>query len=131
MTGRRPQGQRRQAAAVLVALLALLFQALIPPGYMLAAESGGTPSVTICTGHGPLTIGDPNDRHAPPGKEKAAGVCAFAGHGAAPILAASPLPTQIRWKLAARKGSAPYHFVFVGRGLAAPPPARGPPASLA
>ncbi len=116
---------------MLVVLAAFLFQALIPPGYMLAAGRGASPAVTICTGHGPLRIDDPSGRHAPPGKDKAAGVCAFAGHGAPPILAASPRPALIRWSLSAPAGPLAHPRVFVGRGLAAPPPARGPPASLA
>jgi hypothetical protein len=115
---------------VLVALVALVFQALIPPGYMLAADRDNGPQVTICTGHGPLSLGDPADRHAPPGKDKSAGVCAFAGHGAAPVLAASPTPMPVRWTSTANAGPVAHHLVTVGRGLAAPPPARGPPASV-
>jgi hypothetical protein len=116
---------------MLAALVALLFQALIPPGYMLASGQGSGPTVTICTGHGPLRIDDPAGRHAPPRKGKAAGICAFAGHGAPPIPAASPRPAPIRWSLAAPSGPAAHLRVFLGRRLAAPPPARGPPASLA
>lgn len=116
---------------MLVALLALVFQALIPPGYMLAAGQGTAPVITICTGHGPLSLADRSDRHAPPDRRKGAGVCAFAGHGAAPVLNTQPAPTPVRWTLAAEAGPIAHHLVAVGRGLAAPPPARGPPTSLA
>lgn len=116
---------------MLAALLALVIQALAPPGYMLAAGRGPAPAVVICTGHGPLNLTDVGDRHAPPGKQKTAGVCAFAGHGSAPILTAPQLPTQIRWTASAAAGRVSRPRVFVGRGLAAPPPARGPPSALA
>jgi len=117
--------------AVFVALLALVFQALIPPGYMVAQGHGSTPVLSICTGHGPLNLSDPSGRQAPPGKRKTGGVCAFAGHGAAPILASPPIPVAVEWSQAAPAGPAPHRHVFIGRGLAAPPPARGPPAALA
>ena len=115
--------------AVIVALLAMMFQALIPPGYMLAAGNDATPVLSICTGHGPLTLGGPGDRQAP-AKQKAAGPCAFTAHDAPPILAASARPIAIRWSLLAPAGPVAHRLVFVGRGLAAPPPARGPPSDL-
>ncbi len=118
-------------AAALVAFLALLIQALIPPGYMLAAGRTGPAAMVICTGHGPLRIGDHHDRQTPPSKAKAAGLCAFAGHGAAPVLASAARPTPIRWSAETQVGPSVQPRVFVGRGLAAPPPARGPPSPLA
>ncbi len=121
----------RPSAAVLTALLALLFQALIPPGYMLAAGRTGPAAVVICTGHGPLRLAGRTDRQIPPGKQKAAGVCTFAGHGAAPLLAAPRLATEIRWTRAVRARPALHPGAFVGRGLAAPPPARAPPSASA
>ena len=118
-------------AAALVAFLALLIQTLIPPGYMLAAGRTGSAAVVICTGHGPLRLADHRNRQAPPAKGKAAGLCAFAGHGAAPPLPTARLPSEIRWTRAPDAGLAARPVVFVGRGLAAPPPARGPPSALA
>ncbi len=117
--------------AALIALLALLIQALIPPGYMLAAGRTGPAAVVICTGHGPLTIAGHRDPQAPPAKGKAAGLCAFAGHGAAPLLPTGRLPTEVRWTPAPRAGPAVHPTAFVGRGLAAPPPARAPPSASA
>ena len=131
MSTRGSRGARRPGAAAIVALLALVFQALVPPGYMLASERGATAVLSICTGHGPLSLGDPGDRQAPPSKQKPSGPCAFAGHGAPPILAAFAPSIAIRWSLSATAGPAAHLRVFVGRGLAAPPPARGPPSALA
>ncbi len=131
MNAPRLHRSARPPAAVLTALLALLIQALIPPGYMLAAGRTSPAAVVICTGHGPLRLAGHQDRQAPPAKQKAAGVCAFAGHGAAPLRAALRLPTEIRWTRAVFAGPAVHPSVFVGRGLAAPPPARGPPSASA
>ncbi len=128
MSNKGSRGAGRPGVAVVIALLAMMFQALIPPGYMLAAGSDATPVLSICTGHGPLTLGDPGHRQAP-AKQKAAGPCAFTGHSAPPILAASARPIAIRWSLSA-PGPVAHRLVFVGRGLAAPPPARGPPTAL-
>ena len=130
MGARGIRGAGRPGAAVIVALLALVFQALIPPGYMLAAGRDASPVLSICTGHGAMALGDSTDRQSPPLKQKAAGPCAFAGHGAPPILAASVHPIAIAWSLAAPAGPVAHPRVIVGRGLAAPPPARGPPSAL-
>jgi hypothetical protein len=118
--------------AALVALLAVFFQALIPPGYMLAASGPKAgPQVVICTGHGPLRLADPADHQAPPGKQKSSGVCAFAGHGAPQILTARLPLAQVRWAEVPPTLTAAHPRVFIGRGLAAPPPARGPPSIAA
>ena len=131
MSTRGSRGAGRPGAAAIVALLALVFLALVPPGYMLASERGTTPVLSICTGHGPLSLGGPGDRQAPPSKQKTSGPCVFAGHGASPILAASAPPISIGWSLSAAAGPTAHLRVFVGRGLAAPPPERGPPSVLA
>jgi hypothetical protein len=53
--------------------------------------------------------------------------CMFAGH-AAPASLASPAPAvTLAWATFTSKGLPPARRVLVGRGLAAPPPARGPP----
>ena len=131
MSSLRLRRSARPLTAVLTALLALLIQSLIPPGYMLAAGPASPAAVVICTGHGPLRLAAQTDRQAPPAKQKAAGLCAFAGHAAAPLLASPRLPTEIRWTRAVLAGPAVHPSVFVGRGLAAPPPARGPPSTSA
>lgn len=127
MSARGSAGGRAPGASVALALLALVIQALVPAGYMVAAGSNA-PVVVICTGHGPLRLADHGDRHAPLQK-KTAGVCAFAGHGAPPLPEAARPLSAIRWSEAA-PAVAVRPSVFIGRGLAAPPPARAPPARL-
>ncbi|HEY5410865.1 MAG TPA: DUF2946 family protein [Caulobacteraceae bacterium] len=131
MTDPGSQVRSRLTAAAVLALVALFIQTLIPPGFMLAASSGGAPAMVICTGHGPLALTEPGDHQLPPQKQKASGACAFAGHGAAPILPAPPAPIAIQWAAAAPAAAKTRPSVFIGRGLAAPPPARAPPSFLA
>jgi hypothetical protein len=111
-------------AAVAVAVLVI-----VPPGYMVGAgKTSGPPRIVICTGHGPVTAAI--DLGSAPAKPtKAGGPCAFAAHaGAAPIPSPAILPG--RWKPAAIAHAILVSQVTIGRGLAAPPPARGPPALL-
>ncbi len=130
MSARGFAGRRAPGSLAVLALLALFVQALVPPGYMLAAAPGAGPAMVICTSHGPLKIADGSDRQAPP-RNKGAGLCAFAGHGAPPIPAAAAQPLdEILWSEAASAVASDRPSVFVGRGLAAPPPARGPPTFL-
>ena len=125
MTARGFAGRWAKGAPAVLASLALVVQALMPAGYMIAAAPAQGPAMVICTGHGPLTL---SGRSAPkaPVQKKAAGVCAFAGHGAPPLPEAAQPLSEIRW-LEAAIATADRPDVFVGRGLAAPPPARGPP----
>lgn len=109
-----------------LSLLALLVQALVPAGYMVAdgPQDGGPQGegVVICTGHGPLTarpdLGHPGK--APSSRPDAP--CAFAGHGATPTppLAAA-LPTA-GWFAYAPAVQPWADRPAPGRGLAAPPP---------
>lgn len=116
--------------AALMAIFALLLQAAIPPGFMLARSDHG-PAVVLCSGHGPLLL-DQGGPHGQPGKSpasKAGGVCPFAGHGGPSIapagvalsrapLDATPSPDLVRLDL------------WPGRGLAAPPPPSQAPPSV-
>ena len=110
-----------------LAVLALIVQALTPPGFMVARQDGHA-AIVICTGHGPASslsdlLGHPGN--APQSRHDAP--CAFAGLalGAAPplmsmILRPVSLATEVA--LIARFDLIP------GRGLAAPPPpSQGPP----
>ncbi|MGL1400116.1 DUF2946 family protein, partial [Vibrio parahaemolyticus] len=64
-----------------LALLALLFKAYVPSGFMVA--QGGT--IVICTGMGPMTVADPrHDAPTMPDK-KADHSCPFAGNAAPPL----------------------------------------------
>ena len=117
----RTRLQQRPALIALV-FAALLIQALIPAGYMVAP--GQSPGLVICTGHGPL-----GDHKAPGGAPTTSheGVCVFASHG---VALATPtfdrLPAQVM--VARTTVVAPIGEQTPGRGLAAPPPpSRGPP----
>lgn len=121
----RKAGEARRLAA-LVAMLALILQVFVPAGFMVSATPGG-PAIVICTGHGPLLL-DTGD-HGQPTKAPASksGVCAFAGHGGAPLAPAPLALTGVRFEAFVPTFIARAH-VFPGRGLAAPPPpAIGPP----
>ena len=129
MAGAGKTSIARQLATAL-AMLALAFQFAIPSGFMVARGADG-PAIVICTGHGPLLAH--HGERGQPGKSPSSnsgGVCAFAGHGGAPV--APPVLSLIGARFealavlpAARPDLAP------GRGLAAPPPpSQGPPASL-
>ena len=121
---------RRRGAGLMLALLALLINILVPPGFMTTARGQG-PGLVICSGHGPVSVAldDLAGTHKSP-KSKPDAPCTFAGHG----VAAAPTPAM-----------APAVQVFVGvpelapvladltpgRGLAAPPPpSQAPPIDL-
>jgi hypothetical protein len=121
-----------RGAFALLAFVALALIVAVPPGFMVGGGGDGGPArIVICTGHGPVeTALDLGGKGAPAHGGKAAAPCAFAGH-AAPL---TPTPTApaiaIAWSLTAAPQAIPASQVAIGRGLAAPPPARGPPSSL-
>ncbi|MBV9510334.1 MAG: hypothetical protein JO303_08655 [Caulobacteraceae bacterium] len=110
-----------------LAFLALAFAIVVPPGFMPANRADGQGfAIVVCTGHGPLQLGQSSDHKAPPGKSKAGAACLFAANVTSPLL-----PVLV-------VGARPATFGVVtaaavsqqapGRGLAAPPPpATGPP----
>jgi len=127
MRRRRQAGGGTRLWAVGLAMLALVVQALAPPGLMVARQ-GESATIVLCTGHGPvLARSDLTGHPGAPSKSRPDAPCAFAGHGVAagPTLAApgarrltptSPPPVLARLD------------VVPGRGLAAPPPpSQGPP----
>ena len=118
-------------AALAVAILALLLNVLIPPGFMVV---GGptSPLLVICTGHGAVTQSSADLGH--PGKapkDKADHSCPFAGHGGSPLaprLMSVSLPRPLA---AIVRSETELHDLTPGRGLAAPPPpSQGPPVTL-
>ena len=110
------------------ALAALAVLVLVPPGYMLARGQGPT-RLVICTGHGPVTVAADLGRSTPAKRGKPAPACAFAAHlGGAPV--PSPTTLAAAWNPVSSIQPVLASQVAVGRGLAAPPPARAPPASL-
>lgn len=128
----RPEQRERFWSSVgqTLALLAVLLMTAVPQGTMLA-RSGGQVFITICSGHGPLTIAAPDGsggKKAPADGKRSNAPCPFASHAPSvpvPLLARvsvslpSPSP-DAGASLASRPAP--------GRGLAAPPPpSRGPP----
>jgi hypothetical protein len=114
-------------AGLCFAVIALLVQVLVPPGFMAATTASG-PALVICTGQGPLTAtGDARGHPLKPLKSAGDQTCVFAGRsGPAPPIALHVPPVLAVAYLAPadRSGS----DLMPGRGLAAPPPpSQGPP----
>jgi hypothetical protein len=109
------------------ALVALALLVLVPPGFMVASD--GPARITICTGHGAVESSlDLSGKSAPANHGKADAPCAFAGH-AAPLARAPAAPiVTAAWTLVRASAALPASQIAPGRGLAAPPPATGPPA---
>lgn len=124
---------RPRALCVLAAVLALWFNLLVPPGFMLARSVEGATRIVICTGGGPLRMvmdgGSSAHRHDRQPGEGVQHSCPYAAH-AAPALGPAPLPAlDARPLLEAGMVLALPFASFPGRGLAAPPPpSHAPPA---
>ncbi|HEY7900390.1 MAG TPA: hypothetical protein VIC25_04320 [Caulobacteraceae bacterium] len=114
-----------------LAVLALALTVLVPPGFMVGGGDTGEVRLVICTGHGAITSAlDLGGHGAPRRNAPSHGPCIFAGHGApARIVAPTPLRAIVWTPAAAPIGARPVQ-VRIGHGLAAPPPARGPPAAF-
>jgi hypothetical protein len=118
-------GRDRRALAVLVAVFALLVQALVPAAAMAAAPDASGRMV-ICTGTGVATVSD----QAPPSKPKG-----FAGMPCQDCLAAAlavvqtpELAVQPVTYAIARIERAPAERLIEPRARAPPrPPGQGPP----
>lgn len=116
-----------------LAALALFLTVLAPQGLMVA-RSGDQVFITICSGHGPLTIPAPGDlggKKAPPAKQTSDASCPFAGHAPSvpvPVAERLPAPLPLRFTDAVARLAATQ---APGLGLVAPPPpSRGPPSLL-
>jgi hypothetical protein len=110
--------------------LALAMQVFVPPGFMV----GGAPGkghIVICTGHGPMqSMADLRGGPAPDHGKKSNPICPFAGH-APPLNLNTPGPLlAVAWTFVSIPRGARRDQIVIGRRLAAPPPARGPPVSL-
>jgi hypothetical protein len=116
----------------LLAILALAVQVIVPPGYMVGGAVDGPARVVICTGHGPVDAAIDLGSPKAPARGKASPMsCVFAGHAAGASLAPLTPAVAVPWARFTSADGPSVSRVFVGRGLAAPPPARAPPASLA
>ena len=109
-----------RSVSLALVVFALAIKVLVPPGFMVAADSHAFPLV-ICTGHGPLILDGHGDQKAPSHKTSDA-PCAFAGSGTPPtptVTATVAEPVAISVDPAIG-GQSPDQTP--GRGLAAPPP---------
>jgi len=110
-----------------LAVLALAFQVLVPPGFMVS--DGPSHAIVICTGHGSVTASlDDHGRPAKSPKDNSDHACPFAGHGGTPLLL-SPQSVERAIVVPPLDGAVgPVADLAPGRGLAAPPPpSQGPP----
>lgn len=105
-------------------LVALTLQVAVPPGFMVGGDDGAT-RIVICTGHGPVNAATDLGHASNSGKSRVP--CAFAGHGAPANLGPTALIVAAAWAPRPADLATPADQVSIGAGLAAPPPARGPP----
>lgn len=118
-------------AFVALAVVALAVLVLVPPGYMVGGGTASGPvRIVICTGHGPVTAAVDLGKSAPRNGGKAGAPCAFATHGACAAPIPAPPNVAAAWSATPASVVAQASQVSFGRGLAAPPPARGPPVRL-
>lgn len=118
--------------AVTLAALALLLQAAVPSGFMLAASDSGFPvSVVICGDAGRTVsaadLGLDGQDKSPLGHEDESAPCAFAGFNAGVTAPDAPpaLSAPVVY-VAVERAPAPSRAV-IGAGANAPPPSRAPP----
>jgi hypothetical protein len=123
--------QRLRTAGLLLALFALTFKAMLPPGYMLAPV-GDQLVMTLCSVDGPVDITiDAPTQHAPDdSKAKHDAPCVFAM--AAALSTPEPTPALPAPRVAnVMRNEARVAESVEALALAAPPPwATGPPASI-
>ncbi len=118
---------RKGGLGAALAMLALVLQICVPGGFMVSREAGA-PALVVCTGHGALiSLADDHGQPTKAPADRDHGVCAFAGHGAAPLEAPVAVPAATTIAFTAAPPSTPADPT-PGRGLAAPPPpSQGPP----
>ena len=119
-----------RAALGALAFAALVMLVAVPPGYMVGGGAkAATVHIVICTSHGPVNAAIDLGKTLPAKGGKSGAGCAFAAHAGASPLPVSPIVGAHGWRDPARLLPV-VSQVSVGRGLAAPPPARGPPFHL-
>lgn len=123
----------RHAAFLTLAAVAVALKVLVPPGFMLAADTGRDLPIVLCTAYGAKVVHVSPDQAPVPADDDRGGhdaPCAFAGHAAAPTPPTAapfthPRPVTEPLRVAAPLATAP------GRGLAAPPPpSQAPPRQI-
>lgn len=117
--------QRLRTAGLTLALFALVFKAMLPPGFMLSADEGQRIVVTLCGGgETVLDLNGGSPDHAPAGGGPQ---CPFA-FTSAPVLSPPEVAAPVPLLLAIDRAEAPFND-FAARAVSTGPPlpARGPP----
>lgn len=112
-----------------LAIAALALRLLVPVGYMPATGQQGA-VITICTGMGTQSLGQPvpDDRHDRNEPGKGAGeTCAFAGLGLLSTGAIDPPLLIAAMHFVTRSGLLPIYLPDGGLPAFLRPPLRGPP----
>ena len=118
---------RMRTAGLSLALFALTFKALLPPGYMLSAEADGV-AITLCGGgQGYWDITNGEVRHDAPDSDAQTQHCPFAPIGV-PLLATPSVVPSAPAIVPAIVTAAPLRQAIGVHYATGPPvPARGPP----
>lgn len=117
--------QHMRAAGLVLALFALAFKAMLPPGFMLSAGDSGAVVVQLCGGGEALL--DPDGTGHDPQKPSAL-ECPFAFTSAS-LLTAPALTPPSPSLISINRAAAPIRYHALTVADAGPPlPARGPPA---
>lgn len=117
--------QRARAAGLVLALFALAFKAMLPPGFMLSAGDSSAVVVQLCGG-GEALLDPDGSGHDP--QEPSALECPFAFTSAS-LLTAPELTPPSPNLVSIDRAAAPMRYHAITVADAGPPlPARGPPA---
>jgi hypothetical protein len=133
----RPSHGLSRCAFLTLAILALAFKIVVPPGFMAARPTNDLPfAIVLCTGQGTVTVntGEALPTHGDseaPAKSNHESPCAFAGQGVSAPPPALQAIGKVEFVAFAPFAVRTPPSLAPGRGLAAPPlPARGPPSLL-
>ena len=126
MGGLRHRHSFWRGVSLTLVALALVLKVAVPQGFMIA-DSGHSVPLVICTGHGPLVIGEVGKSKAP-AKSAPEAPCAFAGSTAPPVPSLPDVIAEPFAVVAAAVVTERASSLAPGRGLAAPPPpSQAPP----
>jgi hypothetical protein len=121
--GRRSFLERLRTAGLLLALFALTFKALLPPGYMLSTDADNRVVVTLCMG-GEMVLDLGDDA---PAQDQSSAHCPFA-FTSAPALAPPPAVEAAQSFAVLSVDAPPERAGASDHDATGPPlPARGPP----
>jgi hypothetical protein len=126
--GRRSLSERLRTAGLLLALFALTFKAMLPPGYMLSTDADNRVVVSLCMG-GEMLLDLGGDGQSP-SQDASSAHCPFA-FTAAPVVV-PPVAAEIAPTFAMLLAeAAPIEGERGDHDATGPPlPARGPPLNV-